>query len=145
MELPLEGGCLCGRVRYACDAEPYTAVACHCRDCQKASGSPFTVAFPVPATALRLTRGEPREVRVTTDQGAVAVRAFCGHCGSQLYAWSERFAGMRSVKAATLDDPAQVPPRAHLYLNSALPWLNLDDGLPRFDTLPDSPGEELGS
>lgn len=145
MDLPLEGGCLCGRVRYACDAEPVAAVACHCRDCQKAGGSPFTVAFAIPAAALRVTQGEPREFRVAADHGAVAVRAFCGDCGSQLWAWSDRFAGIRSVKVATLDEPARVPPRAHLYVRSALPWLSLDDGLPRFDRMPDSPAQDPGS
>lgn len=143
MELPLEGGCLCGNVRYACDSAPAVAVACHCRDCQKACGAPYTVAFPIPAQALRITRGEPREVRVAADNGAVAVRGFCGECGSQLYAWSDRFPQVRSVRAATLDDPSPVAPRAHLYVSRALPWVDLDDGLPRFETMPDAPAASL--
>jgi hypothetical protein len=145
MELPLEGGCLCGAVRYACHSAPTRAVACHCRDCQKACGAPYTVAFPIPAEALRITRGEPREVRVTAEGGAVAVRGFCPDCGSHLYAWSDRFPQVRSVRVATLDDPSPLAPSAHLYVRSALPWVHLDDGLPRFDTMPDVPSAPYAS
>ena len=54
------GGCLCGRVRYESGGEPQFSLQCHCRDCQRASGSGYVAAVRVPSAAFRITRGEPK-------------------------------------------------------------------------------------
>ena len=59
MAAPMTGGCLCGAVRYECTGEPVFSLLCHCRDCQRQSGSAYAAAVRVPAVTFRVTRGEP--------------------------------------------------------------------------------------
>src|SRR5437867_1208476 len=55
--VPFSGGCACGAVRYECSAEPVIALNCHCRDCQRASGTAYASGIFVPGVALRITKG----------------------------------------------------------------------------------------
>jgi hypothetical protein len=81
MGTALSGGCACGAVRYACTAEPLFALNCHCRDCQRETGSAFAPILAVPSSAFAVTRGIPRYFDVTADSGYLTRRAFCGECG----------------------------------------------------------------
>ena len=64
---PFSGGCACGAIRYECTAEPVLMFHCHCRDCQRASGGPYSSYVIVPADAFKLLQGSlhfhPRPVR----------------------------------------------------------------------------------
>jgi hypothetical protein len=68
------GGCLCGAIRYECSADPVFAGNCHCRDCQKASGSPFASGMGVPATAVKIT-GNVKYHDSQADSGRTFTRA----------------------------------------------------------------------
>jgi len=57
---PMTGGCLCGAVRYESTGEPGFALLCHCRDCQRQSGSAFAAGWRVPAAGFRVTQGAPK-------------------------------------------------------------------------------------
>ena len=126
------GGCLCGAVRYTCSEAPLTAYHCHCRDCQKASGSAFATCLLMKESAVRLTSGEPRQFEVETDSGNRLTRLFCGNCGSQLFSKISQYPKLRVVKAGTLDDPSWLKPERHIWTSSMQPWLGLDDQLPCF-------------
>src|SRR5215470_2525146 len=63
------GGCACGAIRYECSAAPIFALNCHCRDCQRATGTAYASVLRVPAKAFRVTQGEPRFYTVTADSG----------------------------------------------------------------------------
>jgi hypothetical protein len=78
------GGCLCGAVRYECSAEPLVTVNCHCRDCQRLSGSPFATVLLVPQDAVQVA-GNVTWFDVKADSGNMASRGFCPHCGSPLF------------------------------------------------------------
>ncbi len=122
----LTGGCLCGAVRYECATPPCDVHYCHCRSCQKAFGNVFAVFGSLPSTALSFTRGAPQFYHSTP----YAERGFCDACGTPLtfrYLRSEWIA----IAIGSLDRPDQVRPEMHWGIESQVPWLALDDGLPR--------------
>lgn len=120
------GGCHCGAVRYRARGEPLHVVHCHCTDCRRVSGAPFTAWATYPEGAVRF-EGEPRWRR----SSAKAERAFCAACGSALAYRHEAFAGRVDLTLGTLDDPAALAPERHIFDRSRLPWVRLSDGLPR--------------
>jgi hypothetical protein len=86
----------------------------------------------MPQGTVVVVSGEPTRYDAVGDSGAVVFREFCGRCGTQLFSGSSRFPQSRSVKIAALDDPAAIPPIAHVYTESRIPWACIDDGLPRY-------------
>jgi hypothetical protein len=127
--LPMTGGCQCGAVRYAIDAQPLTVLACHCGECQKQSASAFGMTMPVPRESLRITKGEPAHWSRTADSGNVVGGVLCATCGSRLYHEPANKA-LLNVKAGTLDDTGWVTPVAHIWTETAQPWIRAKlDGL----------------
>jgi hypothetical protein len=122
-----EGGCLCGAVRYQLQGPPDWAAHCHCRSCQKATGSAFATWIGVKREKLEITKG-----RLAIFNSSPGVeRSFCGRCGTSLtYVAEDRWPGEVSVLAPTLDDPSAVAPTAHVYVEHQLAWVKLADGLP---------------
>jgi hypothetical protein len=79
------GGCECGAIRYEVDAEPIAMFNCHCRDCQRASGGPYTGVVYMPAKAVKITKGSPRYYTTLSEAMGVNKRGFCPDCGSRLF------------------------------------------------------------
>ena len=125
------GGCLCGAVRYAADAEPLFVGICHCRDCQKASGSAFATVIGIPEAALAVT-GTVKTFTDRGDSGKAMDRRFCPDCGSSLFDVAEAMPGAVMVLAGTLDDPSWVQPAVEIFCDSAQPWVALGGGMQRF-------------
>jgi hypothetical protein len=125
------GGCLCGSVRYACAAKPLMMVNCHCRDCQRAGGGAYSPTVVVPAGSLRIIQGEVKLYRVSVENGNEASRAFCGACGSQIYAFSSGRSEFVGIKAGSLDDPSWYHPVKDVWVSSAQPWDCLDPAVPK--------------
>jgi hypothetical protein len=126
-----EGGCLCGAVRYRIQGTPARRPWCHCSLCRRAAGAPVVAWATVGADAFAFTKGAPARY----VSSAWASREFCGRCGSQLtFRYNDRPAEL-DVTLATLDDPARLPPTHHCYAPDRLPWVLLDDDLPRYDTV----------
>ena len=71
----VEGSCLCGKVRYRASAEPVFVAACHCRDCQKATGAAHSINVAVPANALRV-EGQLKPFPTTGGSGEAVARMF---------------------------------------------------------------------
>ena len=123
---PITGRCLCGAVRYEIDKQPLRTVYCHCRICQKVSGQPFAVAVFFDNEVFRLTRGEAKYYK-TTD---IAERGFCDTCGSRMFYRSFGVPWI-AVDVGSLDHPEGVSPDYHTGVESQLPWITIDDDLPR--------------
>lgn len=117
-----EGGCLCGQVRYSFSGDPFLTAICHCRNCQKQSGSAFSVVCAIPADAYA-QQGETRVYEDRGDSGKGVARHFCPDCGSPIISVAEGLPGVVIVKAGTLDDFAAATPAAEVYCDSALSWL----------------------
>src|SRR5215470_10449486 len=79
------GGCLCGAVRYESAGEPEFSLQCHCRDCQRSSGTAYNAAIRVPSAGFRVTQGAPKRYVSKADSGNEITRVFCGDCGSPLW------------------------------------------------------------
>ena len=116
------GGCACGAVRYECSAEPVLSGNCHCRDCQRASGSAYESFLFVPAAGVRLLSGEPRYYTVKGDRGYSVSRGFCGECGSPVLGKMAKRPELVAVFAASLDDPSWHRPIIDTWTSSAQPW-----------------------
>jgi hypothetical protein len=131
----LTGGCLCGAVHYTCAAEPVYSVNCHCRDCQKASGSGYAPIVMLPMAAVTVT-GEVTYYASAGDSGQSVKRGFCPVCGSQLFGQPAIMPGVLGIKAASLDEPARYQPVADMYVGSAQAWDAMHPDLPKFAKAP---------
>ena len=131
MDTALSGGCACGAVRYACTAEPMFALNCHCRDCQRETGSAYAPILAVPSAAFAVTHGSPAYFDVTADSGYVTRRAFCARCGSTLFGEPGSRTDMVTIRAGNLDDPSIFRPTRNVFVASAQPWDHMDPALPR--------------
>src|SRR5580704_5201017 len=109
VELPVQGGCNCGAVRYVLRCEPITCYICHCHLCQKRTGSPFSMTLVLESESLEVLSGEPVAASRTLVSGAVSTFWSCGACSSRI--WSERTdrPGL-GLRAGTLDDTSWVQP-----------------------------------
>jgi hypothetical protein len=115
------GGCACGAIRYRTQAEPMVMVNCHCRDCQRSTGSAYAAIMVLPASSVTLT-GEPRYYKTVGDAGKAVERGFCPACGSPVSAKLERFPDAIGIYAASLDDPSAYQPTLEIFTSSAQPW-----------------------
>ena len=123
------GGCLCGAIRYEVSHPPSDAIACHCRRCQRLSGSAFLAGTFYPREHFQLIRGEPRWY----ESSKIVHRGFCGVCGSQIFSriMLPEYSETISVSIGSHDDPNSVPVVGHVGVESQQVWLKLDDDLPR--------------
>ena len=125
----LIGGCQCGEIRYRLEAEPLELTVCHCRECQRQSGSAFGMSLSIPAGAFKLLSGKLRFFEVVCDSGRIKSCAFCPNCGTRIYHRTD--AGL-SVKAGTLDDASRLQPTAHYWTSRKQPWVAIPDEVRRF-------------
>jgi hypothetical protein len=138
--LPLRGGCLCGACRYELRARPFMVYLCHCRDCQRQSGSAFTLSMPAPRDAFEFVSGDPARFPRVLPSGRTAVVRFCGVCATRLC--GESSPTVVTVRAGTLDDTSWLRPAAQNWTRSALPWACVAE-VPGHETNPAS-YEEIG-
>ncbi|MDF1733894.1 MAG: GFA family protein [Minwuia sp.] len=122
----LEGGCMCGGVRYRTEAKPLRSVYCHCSQCRKWNGAPAIVGAQIDRSGFTIT-GTPATYR----SSASAQRQFCPTCGGSLFYLSDETPDLISFMVATLDDPELVPPTAHIFAADGLSWSRIDDNLPK--------------
>jgi hypothetical protein len=132
-ELPLEGGCACGAVRYRMHDLPMFVHCCHCAGCQRETGGPFAHHAMIEFSKFTVLQGDPGLVLVPTDSGGKHWVARCPNCRTAL--WNEhgtRRGITRYVRVGTLDAPHALPPRAHIFTRSKQPWLALPAEVPAF-------------
>lgn len=122
VSLPLVGGCACGALRYELSAPPVMIYNCHCKNCQKITGSAFTVAATVFENALAFTRGAPERTTWKADSGNERFGLFCGDCGSRIANGQIPSIGMLSLRAGTFDDTSWVEPVGDIWTKSAQKW-----------------------
>jgi hypothetical protein len=132
--MELKGGCLCGAVRYTARAEPVILGICHCRDCQKFTGSAFGFLVGVPRIAFEID-GVVKRFAKPADSGKPIVRLFCPECGSSVAEELASQPGLVLINGGTLDDPTAVIPATEIYCDRMLPWVQLGD-MQRFAKMP---------
>jgi hypothetical protein len=134
MRLPQTGGCQCGKIRYEITEEPQMVYTCHCIDCQRLTGSAFSLGIVVADAAFRLTGIEPRGIQRTADSGRTNTRLVCPECGSWVCGMARD--GLRRVRAGTLDDTSWLRPTRHIWTRSRQPWVVLPEADEIFETRP---------
>ena len=132
------GGCLCGRVRYAFpQASVISAHHCHCKDCQKSTGSGKATIIVLPVEALQI-EGEVKTFTVVGSDGSHVTRGFCGDCGSPLLSYVAEMPEIKFIKAGSLDDSSWVSITSSYWKKSAESWSPVAEGLPAFAGNPEN-------
>ena len=131
----ITGGCLCGAVRYQAAGDPLFAVFCHCRDCQRTSGTGHVPVMGMPKP-LFTVRGETKSYAVRGTSGLSAIRHFCPTCGSLLFGAPEVAPDAVSIYVGTLDEPSVFQPEAVLFKRDRYRWDVIAGALPEFETMP---------
>jgi hypothetical protein len=117
----LSGGCACGAIHYEVLANPVVMLNCHCRDCQRGSGTAYAAYLVVPKGGVEV-RGEPRYYRTVGNAGRAVERGFCATCGSPLMLKLERTPDIVALHAASLDDASVYRPAMDIFTDSAQAW-----------------------
>ncbi len=125
--MPITGGCMCGAVRYEATEPPQEVEYCHCRMCQKWTGNLFMSYAGFRSAAFRFTQGEPKFYK----SSAWVERGFCANCGTQVCDRYLKGSDRVYATIGSLDHPEDWPPSIHWGVESQVPWLIIDDGLPR--------------
>jgi len=131
----IAGGCLCGAVRYEAAGDPLYAVLCHCRDCQRASGTGHVPVMGMPKASFAV-RGETTIYAVRHVSGRSSIRHFCPRCGSLLFGTTEIAPEAVSVYVGTLDKPSIFRPEAAMFTRDRHDWDVTAMELPEFATVP---------
>ena len=133
----LDGRCLCGAVTYSSDAEPAFTAICHCKNCQRQTGTSFSVVVGVPKAELEV-KGETLASFATVgeDHGRETQRQFCSACGSPILSLSGGMPDVAILKAGTLDDTSWLEPQLEVWGSSAQPWVEPVEGRPRMERGP---------
>ncbi len=143
----LEGGCACGAVRYALERAPMFVHCCHCRDCQRQTGSAFVLNALIETARVAIHCGQAAPNPMPTDSGKPHDVFRCTACGTAVWSEYGGIAALRFVRVGTLDRPDALPPDVHIYTRSKLPWVTLPAGVPAFEGYYDSktmwPAESL--
>jgi hypothetical protein len=141
MKLPLTGGCQCGALRYEISEAPVATYLCHCTECQRVTGSAFSMAILVRDAAFHVARGEPQPIERSADSGRTVTRWHCPECASWICNGAipgiGRSGPVRRVRPGTLDDRSWLRPTAHFWTRSKQPWFVLPSGDQAFETQPD--------
>jgi hypothetical protein len=130
-DAPLQGGCLCGAVRYEITAPFISAGYCHCTHCQRRTGTGSSANGRVPQAGFRLLRGGERLKAFKPPTGVP--KLFCIDCGSALFSGEPLSDPEVAVRLGTLDGDPGIRPQHRQFLDSAAPWEQVpEDGLQRY-------------
>ncbi len=126
------GGCDCGSVRYRLTRAPLIVHCCHCRWCQRETGSAFVLNALIESDALELVSGRPELVPTPSASGKGQQIARCPTCRIALWSHYGGVAVLSFVRVGTLDEPDRFPPDVHIYTESRQPWVVLPSGARAF-------------
>ena len=131
------GGCLCGKIEYEFDSSKViSAHHCHCKDCQKSTGSGKATIVMLPEEDLTLS-GNLKFYTVTGTAGSHISRGFCEECGSPVISFVEENAGIKFIKAGTLNDSSWLSIASNFWSSTANQWSPTDESLHSFTHNPD--------
>lgn len=128
----MEGGCYCGAIRYKTTQEPTWVGACHCIDCRKISGTPYTVWAGYPHNAFSILRGTPKEFLSSKKVS----RSFCTNCHSPItFIYTTPNVDPEDdliyIAVGTADEPNTFKLMQHIWVSQKLTWIDINDGVPQ--------------
>jgi hypothetical protein len=129
------GGCACQAIRDRITGAPAFVFMCHCRDCQRATGSTYAPNAWFPYAQVQYVKGEPGFHVVTGESGKPVYHEFCAKCGSSVGMRSDGYSGYRAVRIASLDDPDLLESVADVWTGSRIRWDPLHPTLPKYESV----------
>jgi len=137
MSYPADGGCDCKAIRYRMTTKPMFVHCCHCRWCQRETGSAFVLNALIEADRVQLLAGAPDVIDTPSNSGRGQKIARCPTCKIAL--WSHySLPTVSFIRVGTLDNPDIAPPDVHIFTASKQPWVILPPGAPAFAEYYDS-------
>lgn len=140
MKLPAHGNCQCGKVTYTLKSEPVLTYACYCYDCQKRTGSAFSLGMIVSAESVEVN-GELEAFSRVSDEGSTNTRYSCKECGNIIYGVGEATSEVCKLQPGTLNNTVGIAPDVHIWAKRAPSWFSLTSGAPVFKEQPDDIAE----
>ena len=134
----ITGQCHCGAISFTASIYPAKIIACHCADCQIFSGGPFRTVAPAPVENVKLT-GTPKLYIKTAASGNKRAQAFCGECGTNLYAAEHDLPKVLHIRLGCVNERAEITPIIQIWGKSAMPWLKTLQDVPHHQTGATSP------
>ena len=134
----INGGCLCGAVRYTATKKPIVTRACWCRLCQTLASGSATINLAFPSSAVTIT-GELQDYPGISDSGNKMHRRFCRSCGVHIFSEAEERPDIIVIRAGTLDNTEQVEIEGIIWTSEAPTWAYLNPNVPHFKKQPPAP------
>ena len=128
-----DGGCACGDIRYRLRSAPLFVHCCHCKDCQRQTGTAFALNALIETDRVQVLDGHTGLSRLPTDSGRPHEVARCTNCGTAVWSHYGGLKKLSFIRVGTLDEPATMPPDVHIYTRSKLPWITLPADVPAFE------------
>ena len=128
---PAEGGCTCRSVRYRMASAPLFVHCCHCRWCQRETGTAFALNALIESERISVLSGQPDRLLTPSNSGKGQTIVRCPQC--RVAVWSHYAGGGTAfsfVRVGTLDNPDRLPPDIHIFTASKQPWVVLPAGVP---------------
>src|SRR5579885_3791205 len=121
--MKVDGACHCGNIRFEAEVDPERVSICHCTDCQTLTGTAYRVTVPVTSEHFKLLRGTPKiYIKTTADSGRRRLQAFCGDCGTPLYATDPEQGKSLGLRVGSIRQRASLAPKRQIWFRSALHW-----------------------
>ncbi len=137
MDTDLEGGCACGAVRYRLTAAPMFVNCCHCRNCQRETGSAFVINAVIETARVDIRTGATAAIPTPTESGEPQIIHRCPACHVALWSHYGGRTAFSFVRAGTLDNAEALTPGAFIFTRSKLTWVVLPAGIPAFEVFYD--------
>jgi hypothetical protein len=127
-----KGHCLCGAVAYTAGGDPNWVSHCHCGSCRRNSGAAVATFVSFPLSEFAVTKGALSDY----ESSPGVMRSFCNKCGSPMTYRSKNMPTEIHVFLGSLENPEEFPAQLQVFCAEKLPWLSIDDQLPKFDAIP---------
>ena len=131
----IKGSCLCRSIKYTSKAEPIAQVVFHCVDCQKQTGTAFSIVLLLQEVDLNISGSSHATTPSFGDTDKETIRHFCNNCGSPIYSQPRAYPGLAALKAGTLDDTSWLKPTINVYCETAQPWVVMGKGMENYDRM----------
>jgi hypothetical protein len=132
MDIFHDGGCLCGALRFRVEGKPSRVSACHCRFCQRLTGSAFLVAPSFLTPQVAFTRGAPQLNEHRGEHGRGIDLHYCTECSVEVALTFERFPDHYGICGGAFDDPHWFRPMRHIFTAYRVPWVRYPEGVECF-------------
>ena len=131
--MKVDGQCHCGEIAFEAEIDPGAVSLCHCTDCQILTGTAFRTSVPVPAAQFTLRRGAPKSYVKTAESGNKRRQAFCGTCGTPIYACAVESPQSYALRVGAITQRVALAPHRQIWRRSALDWVDAVGEMPAME------------